>query len=101
MGFSHTELKALTVEAAEDDGRLARRTLTDRDREIQAHHMLLSLFIPMIRDYDSALKVKSSEVYNMRLKFFDWFSYVPIWDFALLTKYPIIEFSDFLAINGH
>ncbi|XP_073113308.1 ribulose-1,5 bisphosphate carboxylase/oxygenase large subunit N-methyltransferase, chloroplastic isoform X2 [Elaeis guineensis] len=54
------ELKALTVEAAEDDGRLARRTLTDRDREIQAHHMLLSLFIPMIRDYDSALKVLES-----------------------------------------
>ncbi|XP_026661811.2 ribosomal lysine N-methyltransferase 4 isoform X2 [Phoenix dactylifera] len=61
------ELKALTVEAAENDGRLARRTLTDRDREIQAHRMLLSQFIPMIEDHDAALKVlESSNQFSVR-----------------------------------
>lgn len=54
------ELKALTVEAAENDGRLARRPLSDLDREIQAHHMLLSHFIPMIQDHDAALKALES-----------------------------------------
>lgn len=78
MGFSHTELKSLTIEAAENDGRLARRALTDRDGEIQAHHMLLSQFIPMVQDHDAALKVDSIEVYIMRLKFYDWLSHVPI-----------------------
>lgn len=57
---SYKELKALEIEAAENDGRLARRSLKDRKSEIQAHSMLLSQFTRMIQDHDAALEVLRS-----------------------------------------
>jgi len=58
-GILISELKALEIEAAENDGRLARRSLKDRKSEIQAHSMLLSQFTRMIQDHDAALEVKA------------------------------------------
>lgn len=54
---SCSDLKALGVEAAENDGRLARCPLKDMEYEIKAHHILLSQLTRMIQDRDAADKV--------------------------------------------
>jgi len=48
----------LIAEAAQTDGRLARRPLQDISKEIQAHMMLLSLFIQLIEERSVAIMVK-------------------------------------------
>ncbi|TKY50610.1 Fructose-bisphosphate aldolase-lysine N-methyltransferase [Spatholobus suberectus] len=49
------ELDDLVVEAAQTDGRLARRPLQDISKEIQAHMMLLSLFIQLIEEHNATI----------------------------------------------
>ncbi|RDX75472.1 Histone-lysine N-methyltransferase setd3, partial [Mucuna pruriens] len=49
------ELEDLVVEAAQTDGRLARRPLQDISKEIQAHMMLLSLFIQLIEERNATI----------------------------------------------
>ncbi|XP_058774738.1 fructose-bisphosphate aldolase-lysine N-methyltransferase, chloroplastic-like [Vicia villosa] len=49
------ELNHLVMEAAQTDGRLARRPLQDINKEIQAHQMLSSLFIQLIEERNTAV----------------------------------------------
>lgn len=49
------ELNHLVTEAAQTDGRLARRPLQDMNKEIQAHKMLSSLFIQLIAEHNAAI----------------------------------------------
>lgn len=53
---SSQELEDLATEAAQNDGRLARRPLKDRNRETEAHEMLLSEITRMIQEYDASMK---------------------------------------------
>lgn len=67
---SHEDLKALGLEAAENDGRLARRPLKNMEYEIKAHHILLSQLSHMIQDHDAAVKVlESMTVYGVSSQF--------------------------------
>lgn len=52
-----SELKDLATEAAQSDGRLARCPLKDRNKEIEAHRLLLSEITLMIQEYDASIKV--------------------------------------------
>lgn len=52
-----SELGDLALEAAQNDGRLARRPLTDRSREILAHEILLLRITQLMEEYDAAIKV--------------------------------------------
>lgn len=52
-----SELSDLDVEAAQNDGRLARRPLKNRSREIQAHQILLSWMTELINEYNTSIKV--------------------------------------------
>ncbi|XP_058109897.1 fructose-bisphosphate aldolase-lysine N-methyltransferase, chloroplastic isoform X3 [Magnolia sinica] len=64
---SAQELKDLAMEAAQNDGRLARLPLKDMSREIGAHHMLLSQITHMIREYDASIKsLDSPNSHNSR-----------------------------------
>jgi len=51
------ELNHLVMEAAQTDGRLARRPLQDMNKEIQAHKMLSSFFIQLIAEHNAAIMV--------------------------------------------
>ncbi|XP_041011953.1 uncharacterized protein LOC121255599 isoform X4 [Juglans microcarpa x Juglans regia] len=53
---TYEELGDLAKEAAQNDGRLARRPLSDRSKEIQAHQMLLSRITQLIEEYNAAIK---------------------------------------------
>ncbi|XP_034703706.1 ribulose-1,5 bisphosphate carboxylase/oxygenase large subunit N-methyltransferase, chloroplastic [Vitis riparia] len=53
---SHQELSDLAVEAAQNDGRLARRPLKSWNREIQAHQVLLSWITQLINEYNTSIK---------------------------------------------
>ncbi|XVE69022.1 hypothetical protein DITRI_Ditri09bG0116300 [Diplodiscus trichospermus] len=53
---SPKELSDLAAEAAQIDGRLARRPLKDSRRELQAHQMLLSHISHLMEKYDVAIK---------------------------------------------
>ncbi|XP_020267805.1 histone-lysine N-methyltransferase setd3 isoform X4 [Asparagus officinalis] len=57
---SHEELEALVIEAAENDGRLARLPLRNTESEIHAHSILLSQFTHLIQERDAAVKVLES-----------------------------------------
>ncbi|XP_073010165.1 fructose-bisphosphate aldolase-lysine N-methyltransferase, chloroplastic isoform X5 [Typha latifolia] len=50
------ELKEMALEAAENDGRLARRPLKNKDREIRAHSILLSQLNYMVQGHDAAVE---------------------------------------------
>ncbi|XP_070678453.1 ribulose-1,5 bisphosphate carboxylase/oxygenase large subunit N-methyltransferase, chloroplastic isoform X7 [Malus domestica] len=52
---SPQELSDLAKEAAEHDGRLARRPLTNSSREIKAHQMLVSKLTRLAEDYDASI----------------------------------------------
>ncbi|CAN6567544.1 unnamed protein product [Malus baccata var. baccata] len=52
---SPQELSDLAKEAAEHDGRLARRPLTNSSREIKAHQMLVSKLTRLVEDYDASI----------------------------------------------
>jgi histone-lysine N-methyltransferase SETD3 len=45
------------MEAAQTDGRLARRPLQDMNKEIQAHRILSSLFIQLIEERNATIMV--------------------------------------------
>lgn len=45
------------MEAAQNDGRLARRPLKNSSREIQAHKILLSRISQLIEEYNVSMKV--------------------------------------------
>lgn len=53
----YSELSDLAVEAAQNDGRLARRPLKSWNREIQAHQVLLSWITRLINEYNTSIKV--------------------------------------------
>lgn len=55
-----TELEEMALEAAQSDGRLARRPLKNRQREIQAHLILLHHLDQMIKSHHAAIKVNLS-----------------------------------------
>lgn len=57
--IEYSELSELAKEAAQNDGRLARRPLSDISKEILAHQMLLSRITRLIEEYDAAIKVKT------------------------------------------
>lgn len=46
------------MEAAENDGRVARRPLKDKSRDIQAHQFLLSKITGLIDEYNASIKVR-------------------------------------------
>ncbi|PRQ58965.1 putative [Ribulose-bisphosphate carboxylase]-lysine N-methyltransferase [Rosa chinensis] len=50
------ELSDLANEAVEHDGRLARRPLTNRSREIEAHQMLMEKLTQLAEDCDASFK---------------------------------------------
>ncbi|XP_022765263.1 uncharacterized protein LOC111310257 isoform X5 [Durio zibethinus] len=54
---SPQELSDLAMEAAQTDGRLARRPLKDSRREFQAHQMLLSHITHLMQQHDAAIKL--------------------------------------------
>ncbi|KAK9061230.1 hypothetical protein SSX86_018410 [Deinandra increscens subsp. villosa] len=53
---SPKELQDLAMEAAQNDGRLARLPLKNRDREVEAHKSLHLRFSHMIENYNAALE---------------------------------------------
>lgn len=55
----YSELSDLAKEAAQNDGRLARRPLSNRSKEIWAHEKLLLLITQLIEKYDATIKVKT------------------------------------------
>ncbi|MCL7032579.1 hypothetical protein MKW94_024222 [Papaver nudicaule] len=50
------EVKDMEIEAATNDGRLARRPLNNTTREIEAHELLHSQISHLIQEYDASLK---------------------------------------------
>lgn len=50
------ELSDLAKEAAQNDGRLARRPLSNRSKEICAHEKLLLLITQLIEEYNATIK---------------------------------------------
>ncbi|XP_048231881.1 uncharacterized protein LOC8264810 isoform X4 [Ricinus communis] len=57
---SHQDLNDLVLEAAQTDGRLARRALENSSREIQAHEILLSRINQVIEEYSASIKLLES-----------------------------------------
>lgn len=55
----YSELSDLAKEAAQNDGRLARRPLSNRSKEICAHEKLLLLITQLIEKYNATIKVKT------------------------------------------
>ena len=55
----YSELSDLAKEAAQNDGRLARRPLSNRSKEIWAHEKLLLLITQLIEKYNATIKVKT------------------------------------------
>ena len=55
----YSELSNLAKEAAQNDGRLARRPLSNRNKEIRAHEKLLLLITQLIEKYNATIKVKT------------------------------------------
>ncbi|KAI5659913.1 hypothetical protein M9H77_28706 [Catharanthus roseus] len=53
---SPQELKDLVMEAEQNDGRLARRPLENRSREMEAHQLMLSKITQLIKEYDASIK---------------------------------------------
>lgn len=53
---SPQEVKDMEIEAAANDGRLARRPLKNTTREIEAHELLHSQILHLIQEYDASLK---------------------------------------------
>lgn len=54
---SQQELDALAMEAAQNDGRLARHPLKNKDREIAAHQLLLSELSQLIEEHNKYIKL--------------------------------------------
>nr|XP_016434376.1 PREDICTED: ribulose-1,5 bisphosphate carboxylase/oxygenase large subunit N-methyltransferase, chloroplastic-like [Nicotiana tabacum] len=54
--FALKEINDLAEEAAENDGRLARRPLKDKSREIEAHQFLQSKINEIIEEYNASIK---------------------------------------------
>jgi histone-lysine N-methyltransferase SETD3 len=58
MIVTSSELEEMSTEAARDDGRLARRPLENKEREIHAHRMLLMHLDKEIQGYFTAIEVR-------------------------------------------
>ncbi|KAH7537328.1 hypothetical protein FEM48_Zijuj03G0080900 [Ziziphus jujuba var. spinosa] len=54
--ISSQELRDLAVEAEQTDGRLARRSLKNINREIEAHQFLISQISQLIEDYHTSIE---------------------------------------------
>ncbi|MQM13725.1 hypothetical protein Taro_046650, partial [Colocasia esculenta] len=54
------ELKEMCSEASENDGRLARRPLRSRSREIEAHCILISHIKSAIQEYNASIELLES-----------------------------------------
>jgi histone-lysine N-methyltransferase SETD3 len=50
------------MEAAQTDGRLARRPLQDMNKEIEAHKILSSLFIQLIEERNATIMVNTQRL---------------------------------------
>lgn len=59
MIIASLELEEMAMEAAENDGRLARRPLKNAEREIHAHRKLLSHLDDMILGHCTAIEVRT------------------------------------------
>lgn len=57
--IKYSELSDLASEAMHNDGRLARRPLKNRSKEIQAHQILLLRITQIMEEYNAAIKVKT------------------------------------------
>ena len=57
IDFDYPELSYLAMEAAQNDGRLARYPLKNKSREIEAHCFLLSLIAQLIEEHDATIEV--------------------------------------------
>ena len=53
------ELEEMAMEAAENDGRLARRPLKHAEREVHAHRKLLMHLDSMIQGHSTAIEVRT------------------------------------------
>ncbi|PIN12453.1 rubisco methyltransferase [Handroanthus impetiginosus] len=58
---SQQELNALEIEAARNDGRLARCPLKDKNREIGAHRFLISEISNLVEEYSECIKLMVSD----------------------------------------
>ncbi|CAN1257838.1 Ribosomal lysine N-methyltransferase 4 [Linum perenne] len=68
LSYNHPEdLRDLATEAAQNDGRLARRPLKDSSREIRAHSILLSHIIQLIDQYHASIQVQSMQPNRMQM----------------------------------
>jgi hypothetical protein len=75
------------MEAAQNDGRLARRPLKNSSREIQAHEILLSRISQLIEEYNVSMKV------NMLIfpSLIDWSCRV---NFTVKSQEQVLKFSN-------
>lgn len=53
---SAQELTDLAKEAAQNDGRLARRALDNKDKEIEAHQLMFSCITGLMNQYETSIK---------------------------------------------
>jgi chromatin segregation and condensation protein Rec8/ScpA/Scc1 (kleisin family) len=67
--IKYSELSDLALEATQNDGRLARRPLKSRSKEIQAHQILSLRITQIMEDYNAAIKVKTLIVFTL---LFSW-----------------------------
>lgn len=58
----YSELCDLATEAAQSDGRLARRPLQNSRQEILAHQILLSHIIQLTKEYNASIEVDSPQI---------------------------------------
>ncbi|KAG6409693.1 hypothetical protein SASPL_127735 [Salvia splendens] len=65
---SQQELHDLAKEAAENDGRLARKPLKNKSRELAAHQLLLSEMSRLIKDHDEHIKSRAPTPPTLREK---------------------------------
>ncbi|XP_068637804.1 fructose-bisphosphate aldolase-lysine N-methyltransferase, chloroplastic isoform X3 [Aristolochia californica] len=57
----HQELDDLATEATQNDGRLARRPLGNKNREVESHRILLLEITNMVREYIASIKLLRKE----------------------------------------
>lgn len=60
----YAELCDLAVEAANNDGRLARRPLRNGSQEILAHQLLLSQMTQLTEEYNASIKVDTGKPFT-------------------------------------
>lgn len=58
----YSELCDLATEAAQNDGRLARRPFLNSRQEILAHQILLSHIIQLTKEYSASIEVGTAQI---------------------------------------